>query len=125
MTSRIRRAAIGILALLALSACASSSPTPAGRYLGAVTPANPGPLCTPSKAVAQIRDGIVIFAPDEGTWILEGVANADGTLTADHARQTPSRQLYATTLEARWTTDEVSGTYKTPRCTYTVTLTRQ
>ncbi len=125
MTPRIRLAATEIAALLTLSACASSPPTPTGRYLGVVTPTNPGPICTPSKAVAQIRDGIVIFAPDEGTWILDGVANADGTLTADHARQAPSHQLYATTLEARWTTETVSGTYKTPRCTYTVALNRQ
>ncbi len=31
---------------------------------------------------------------------------------------------YDTTLQARWTQTEVTGTYTTPRCTYSMTLPR-
>ena len=125
MKRPIKRAATATALLLPMAACGTASPTPTGRYIGPVTPTTTSEFCQPSKGVLQIRAQIVIFTPDEGTWILDGIANPDGTLTADHSRVTPSKQIYDTTLEARWTPQTITGTYKTPRCTYTVTLTRQ
>ena len=109
--------------LLAAAAC-STAATPTGRYLGTSTPTALSSMCQPSKAVAQIRDGVVIFAPDEGTWVLEGAANPNGNLTADHSRIGANNQPYDTSFEANWTPTTITGTYKTPRCTYHVELAR-
>ena len=115
-----------ILLALALGACAAPS-TPHGRWIGAVTPAAPSALCKPSRGVALLRDGEVTFTPDEGTWILLGTATKDGAIEAsrDQPGSGRNRQPWATSLDARWTEAAVTGTYTTPRCTYSVALTRQ
>ena len=112
-------------ALLGLAACGSSSPDL--RWIGPLTAtANPA-LCPPTKGVVLLREGRVTFTPDQGTWVLTGIANPDGTMQADRDRLTSSRRngVYETHLDAKWTEAQVNGTYTTPRCTYTVALTRQ
>lgn len=111
------------LALIALGAC-SSTPITNGRYIGAVTPTTPGPLCPATRGVAKVKDSIITFTPDEGTWVLQGSLEPDGTLSADRSQIGVNKQPWETTLEARWTLTSITGTYKTPRCNYTVTLTR-
>ena len=116
------------IALTLLTACSTAPATPpqlTGRWIGPVIPTTTGRLCTPSQGVAQIKNGAVIFAPDEGTWILNGTATPDGILSADKIGQGVNKQPFPTTLEARWTDTTISGTYKTPRCTFDVRLTRR
>ena len=106
----------------ALSACSVS--TTDGRYLGTTTPDRATNLCIPSRSTLQIApDGVVTYAPDEATWILKGTITNE-TITADRVTQGPNRQPYETTLTATRSNDTITGTYKTPRCTYTVTLKR-
>ncbi len=113
-----------LIALLALSACTGAT-LAARRWIGEITPTTPGPACAKSTAVAQITDGRLIFTPDEGTWVLRGIAKPDGTLTAELTRPGADKQPFQTRLEATWTPETVTGTYKTPRCTFDVKLTRR
>lgn len=119
MTNQTRAA---ILAAALLAACTID--TTQGRYVGTATPDRPGPLCTPSRSTLQIApNGVVTFAPDEGTWLLNGILVSD-SITADRTTQGPNRQPYETTLTATRTNDTITGAYKTPRCTYTIALKR-
>ena len=119
---RMKRAVVALLTCLA--ACTTQT-GPGGRFTGTVTPANAGPLCPSSHAYLQIHDGHVIFAPDEGTWVLEGSAGPAGDVTADKSRVAQNNQIYDTTFTGRLSMDSITGTYTTPRCSFTVTLTRR
>ncbi len=65
----------------------------------------------------------VMFAPDEGTWVLSGSAGP-ATLEASQSRDNADHRRYETKLEATWTEAYVHGTYVTPRCNYRVELSR-
>ena len=106
---------------LALAACGIRD-RPELRYQGQITPTAPSSRCTPTNATASIRDGEITFAPDEGTWILQGKAEAD-TLSAHRSRPTPDHKSYDTAFKAQWTQAAIHGTYTTPFCTYRVDLT--
>jgi hypothetical protein len=112
-----------LASVLALSACASST-GPSGRWIGQVIPKIAGPVCVQTRGVLQIRDNLVSFEPNEGTWTLQGEAKPDGTLYADKSQIGTDKKPYETTLEARWTPTTVTGTYTTPRCTFAVNLSR-
>lgn len=108
--------------LFGLAAC-SVQGSPATRFTGTLTSTSASPLCPPSKASLQIREKDIIFAPDEGTWILTGTLAPDNSLIADKSRIGSNNQLYDTTFEGRLAQDKITGTYKTPRCTFNVALT--
>lgn len=93
------------------------------RWIGPVTPTADAAQCPASRGVLVLRDGEVLFAPDEGTWVLNGSAGP-ATLEASQSRITPDHKAYDTKLQARWTDSAVQGTYTTPRCTYHVALSR-
>lgn len=112
-----------VLALLLLAACGVRS-RPELRWIGDVTPTASAPGCTTTRGVLQMREGDVVFAPDEGTWLLYGTATP-GKLDAAASRIGADKKLYETTLQATWTETAVNGTYTTPRCTYKVALTRR
>ena len=110
----------------AMLLCVASCSLPSGpttRFTGAITPTTPGPLCPASKASLQIKDKSIVFAPDEGTWILTGTLAPENTLTADKSRVAANNQIYDTTFEGRLSPGKITGTYKTPRCLYSVVLT--
>lgn len=111
-------------ALALLAACANPDMAN-GRWIGPLVPATPGPACPPSTGVAQFSANRLIFTPDEGTWVLQGAAAPDGTVTAERTRQGADKQPFTTKLAAKWTQQTVTGTYTTPRCTYAVNLTRR
>jgi hypothetical protein len=110
------------LSVIAITACTNSKSAPARRYIGTATPSTPGPLCSASRAEAQIRDGKIILAPDEGTWILYGLVSEDGTVSADKTQQAASKQPWETTFDGHWTSAAVTGTYTTPRCSFAIVL---
>lgn len=112
-----------LLLPLLLASCADVNIV-SRRWIGPLTPATPGPACPATTGVAQITADRVIFTPDEGTWVLNGAMAPDGTIKAERTRPAADKQPYDTTLEAKRDGDEVTGTYRTPRCTYTVRLTR-
>ncbi|GAC1346185.1 MAG: hypothetical protein NVSMB18_27710 [Acetobacteraceae bacterium] len=109
-------------ALLALAGCANSGP--AQRWIGDLTAPNPA-NCPPTRGVLLLRAGQATFAPTEGTWVLLGFVDDDGTIEADRSRRVSNTATYETKLTARRTDAAVTGTYTTPRCTYRVDLTRQ
>ena len=111
-----------ILPLLLASACASDG-RPHGRWVGSVAPTTTGTTCTESRGVLQITQGSVMFAPDDGTWILRGSAEPDGAVVATRTQVGVNKQPFETKLEARWTAQTVKGTYTTPRCKFDVLLT--
>lgn len=113
-----------MLLLAPLAACSSLTPAPTLRYAGPVTPTTQGRTCVETRGVAIIRADHVLFAPDNGTWTLDGATNPDGTLTAEHASPGLQHQPYETRLEATLTPTTLTGTYTTPRCTYKVQLTK-
>jgi len=112
-----------LLLTLLLTACASAA-TPDARYVGSETPMIPSGLCKPGRAALRMRDGNVLFVPDEATWTLTGMADHSGTLRAERIGHGVSKQSYLTRFTGTWTAEAVSGTYVTPRCTYSIQLAR-
>lgn len=108
--------------LLLLAACGSSVGGASGRWIGLLTAAPPNPDCPATTGVAQIKDGHLVFTPDEGTWVLTGIATQDGTVAAERVRPGANKQPYVTSLSGTWTPTTLTGTYTTPRCTFTVQL---
>lgn len=110
-----------LLVIATLAACAAPSPL-TGRWIGQLTPTTPGPTCIASRGLLQLTSGNVTFAPNEGTQILRGEAKPDGSLYADLTLTGANKQPYELTFEARWTPTTITGTYTTPRCSFSVTL---
>lgn len=110
--------------LLLLAACAAPA-TPDGRYAGAATPAAPSDLCKPGHASLRLHDGQALFVPDETTWSLPGVAKPDGSVEAERTGSGADKKPWPTRFAGAWTLGTVTGTYTTPRCTFTVQLARQ
>ncbi len=106
---------------LALAAC-SVRDRPEARFHGQLTPSATLARCPATDATLLVRDGKLVFTPDQGTWVLEGTATAD-TLAAKRSRPTPDHKSYDTELQAHWNPSEVHGAYTTPFCTYRVDLT--
>lgn len=109
-----------LLAVLALADCDVRNRSE-HRWIGPLTASKPSPQCPSTKGVLTLRDGVVTFAPDEGTWVLTGTAGTK-TLTATRSRPTSDHKLYKTDLQADWTEATIKGTYTTPDCTYRVDL---
>jgi hypothetical protein len=118
----VRGAGPPLLVLLAASACGVHN-RPQLRWIGQLTPTADAAHCPSSRGVLLLREGKVSFAPDEGTWVLEGTAGP-GTLQATRTRFTPDHKTYETKLDAHWTESAVQGTYTTPLCSYRVDLSR-
>jgi len=113
-----------LILLATLAACTPHATGVSGRWIGPLT-ANPAtPACPNTRGLAQVKTNALIFAPDEGTWILEGTVAPTGDVTASHTRQGANRQPYVTRLTGTLTSELLTGTYTTPTCTYTVQLTR-
>jgi hypothetical protein len=110
------------LALAAVTACAGPTTSPSRRYIGTATPSKIAPLCSPSKAEAQVRQDTIILAPDEGTWILQGLLSPDGRVSADKTEQAANKQPWSTSFVGHWTPTTINGTYTTPRCTFSIEL---
>ncbi len=81
-------------------------------------------MCKSSRSVLQLHDGLALFIPEEATWSLQGTVSPAGTLQAERIGQGANKKPYPTRFTGTWTTQSVSGTYTTPRCTYTVQLAR-
>lgn len=106
--------------LLMVTGCTTAGVN--GRYVGPVTPNTPGPQCQPSRALLQVRGANLFFAPDEGTWVLDGTLAPNGHIEAAKTRPVNANTTYETTFEGQLTADAVTGLYKTPRCTSMVSL---
>ena len=109
--------------LAALASCTAPAGLDAdGRWFGALTPAPAKPGCIASRASLVLRRTIVLFNPDESTWTLEGQAAPDGSLSAERDGVGVNKQPFKTIFSGHVTPSEVTGTYTTPRCTFTAAL---
>lgn len=113
---------IGTLLLLSigLAACAPRQETRSWR--GPVTPTDPGPLCKESRGLLQVTGDALMFLPDEGTWLLSGKLSPDGHIDITRTASGADKKPYVTQLTAILAGNEVTGTYTTPRCRFTVRL---
>ncbi len=117
----MKTAAAAATALL-LTSCSTAHPT-FGHWVGSVTPSTPGPTCEKSRAILDVaNDGKVSFAPNEGTWILTGTITKDGVIVATRSQPGADKKLFVTRLDATAISTAINGTYATPRCNYSVTL---
>ena len=112
-----------LLTILGIAACAARSPDD-GRWIGPVTPTTPGPTCIPTRAQLDIKGQTITFAPNEGTWILQGDISPTGRIEASKSTIGADKRPFKTTLAAQRTAARIEGTYTTPRCTFQVQLTR-
>ena len=94
------------------------------RWIGPVTPETGSSACRPSRGIAQITGTDILFAPDEGTWVLRGTIRDNGQVSAERTRLGADKAPFQTTFEGTRTADAITGRYVTPRCTYTVALKR-
>lgn len=111
--------------LLALAGCTTGLHS--GRWIGPVTPAAPGPQCQASRGMLQ-RSGdttAVTFAPDEGAWLLRGAIAQDGAIDAERITTGANKQAYETRFVGKLAGNTITGTYKTPKCTFDVKLTER
>lgn len=108
--------------LAALASCTASAPDADGSWYGTLTPAPAKPGCTAGRASLVLRRAVVTFNPDESTWTLEGQAAPDGTLSAARNGVGANKQPFTTTFSGHVAPAAVTGTYTTPRCTFTVML---
>lgn len=78
--------------------------------------------CPSTKATLTANDTDAVFSPSEGTWTLSGQIR-DGKVEFTRSRPGVEHRTYSTALNARIVGDVVSGTYRTPACTYSVAMT--
>lgn len=112
---------IALPVFLAFAACATG---PGGRWVGPVTPEAPSAACQPGRGVLTARDGKALFAPNEGTVVLEGTLASDGTVRAERNAPGADKKPFLQVFEGRLEGDRVTGTLSTPRCRHRVELTR-
>lgn len=109
--------------VLMFVACAGP-PAADGRWFGTMTPSPAKPGCDPARASLSVTRGAALFAPDEGTWTLQGTA-AGGAINAERTGTGANKQPYPTRFSARLGEGGIAGTYTTPRCSFAVKLARQ
>jgi hypothetical protein len=107
-----------LITLLIVSACAGEERI---TYAGDLTPSSG--TCDPPGRAALIRHGRYIqFTPRQGVLILDGQVAPDGKVTASLDTPGADRKPYHLTFDARLTSSTINGTYITPSCRYTVSL---
>lgn len=111
------------LTLLALSACVSAPRGANGRWVGPVTPV--AGTCDPAaNGVLLVSPKSATFSPDNGILLLRGHADALDHVTADLRTIGMNHQPYVLSFEGTMRGDQITGTYLTPRCRASVTLSR-
>lgn len=111
------------LTLLALSACVSAPMGANGRWVGPVTPV--AGTCDPAaNAVLLVSPKSATFSPDNGILLLRGHVDALDHVTADLRTLGMNHQPYVLSFEGTMLGDQITGTYLTPRCRASVTLSR-
>ncbi len=117
----LRRALASSLWLAMATTGCSIQHRPKLQYSGQLTSTNVA--CPKTHGTLVIQRGEVVFAPDDGTWTLDGKL-IGSTVEASRSRPSFDHKLFATELKATLTDTQATGTYTTPTCTYAVDLTR-
>lgn len=90
------------------------------RYTGLTVPN--GACGTTSSATLTIARNRFAFAPSDGTLIITGTIGENSLLQGDLATTGADHKPFVMHLSAKLDGEAVSGTYTTPRCTFTVAL---
>jgi hypothetical protein len=106
------------LVLVLLAACASRQ----ARYAGTLTPERPCGMA--GNATLTVMDGHAEFAANDGALLVPGTVAADGTLSGRLDLVGADRKPYPLTLEGTVTNEVATGVYVTPRCRFSLLLTR-
>lgn len=118
-----------LLAVLGVSACASSPTGIQGRWIGTVEPVSGN--CDPaSQAVLDIEPGrtppyAAIFTPTGGVLALHGSSDGISKVDADLHTIGVNHQPYTMAFSGTRNGDSIEGTYITPRCRSGVGLKRR
>ena len=106
------------LALLLLVAC---SPKQA-RYTGTLTPDT---SCgAAGHATLTVMNGRADFSPNDGAQLIPGEVSADGTLSGRLDRTGADNKPFPLPIEGKVTDEVATGSYATPRCRFSLLLTR-
>src|SRR5580704_380768 len=101
-----------------LAAC---SPRQA-RYTGTMTPE--GACGTSGRGTLTVVGGHGQFAPNDGALLVPAQVAADGTLSGRLDRMGADNKPFPLTLEGTVTEEVATGVYVTPRCRFSLLLTR-
>lgn len=112
-----------VLLALCLAACVGG-PTRTDIYFGEVKPKS-GTCDAPRPASLTVRGDKVQFAPTQGALLLNGTVASGGAITASLTLLDMNKKPARYTLSAQRAGDSIDGTYMTPRCRSTISLTRQ
>jgi hypothetical protein len=106
------------LAIVPLAACAIAADTL--NYAGTMRPLA-GTCDPPSQALLTLRRTDIVFAPSSGTLYLQGQLIGQSA-TAQLDLTDPNKHRYHLQFQAMRTGKNITGTYTTPACRYSVTL---
>ncbi len=119
-----RRVLVALVLAAPLAGCIVAPTGANGRWVGPLTPASG--TCDPaSEAVLLVSPREATFAPDEGVLLLHGHADEHGHVVADLRTTGFNHQPYLLAFTGDLRDGHIVGTYVTPRCRATVTLTRR
>ncbi len=103
-----------------LAGCAGLLPAADVRYVGHIVPE--GTCGAESPATLVVRAGRFNFTPTDGVLLIAGAVGSDGTVAGQLVTPGVDHKPFAMTLAAKITGADVSGSYVTPRCRFSVAL---
>ena len=106
--------------LAVLAGCAGVLPGSTVRYTGHIVPE--GTCGAESPATLVVRGGRFDFTPTDGVLLIAGTVAEDGTVAGQLITPGVDRKPFAMKLAAKIVGAEVTGSYITPRCRFTVAL---
>ncbi len=92
------------------------------RYTGSVTPT--GACGEASRGTLTAQGKSFAFTPSDGVILMRGDIAPDGTAQARLTTTGADKKPFVMTLSAKISGDQIDGSYVTPRCVFTVSLTR-
>ena len=121
MRGRVWPLLLSSLCICMATAACSVQHRPKTQYSGFLT--STASSCPKKHGTLTIQRDDAVFAPEDGTWILEGKA-VGNVVEANQSRPSFDHKTYATQLKATLTDTRATGTYVTPTCNYAVDLAR-
>jgi len=92
------------------------------RYTGTMTPES---ACgTAEKATLTVAKGTASFAANDGAVVVPATVATDGKLAGQRVLIGGDKKPFPLSLDGTVTNDVATGTYTTPRCRFSLLLTR-
>jgi hypothetical protein len=110
-----------VFVALTLAAC-SGAASHQTRYSGTMTPES---ACgTAEKATLTVTKGSASFAANDGAVVVPATIAPDGKLAGQRVLIGGDKKPFPLSLDGTVTDDVATGTYATPRCRFSLLLTR-